>query len=1416
MIHRAPSNLLAAIAFLGSTAWADVIHVPGDFPTIQQAIDASFDGDEVIVSSGVFVENIDFLDKDIIVRSADPSDPDVVAATIIDGDNDPQNPGTVVTLSAGTITGFTITGGYGNSGNPTEDAGGVFATDLSSVTNNVISDNFAPGSGGGIYARDNAIVANNSILANQCTNFGGGARLLLNVVFTNNIVANNQAIELNGGGVYAGGDVRITNCLIDGNQANTSHDGGGVLLGNDSVLEGCTITNNSAFAGGGVQAYGRSIVRNNIITGNTAEVAAGARLGNGPDPETDVVFIGNIVSGNAANQGTGAVRAYGRSLVANNVAMTNTAGGVGSAITVTDDTQCLNNTVVSNTAGIEARQHAVVANNIVVFSVLSGGVYASNDHTGLMDYNCVFGNVGGDYTGAASPGRHDINQDPLLSFGGFHLTGGSPCINSGFGGIEPGVLTGEDVDGDPRIQSCRVEIGADEIPGVPTTLLSVSTIPNTVIEVTPRDCEGAGSGMGSFNRSYTVPEFVTLTVADDAGFDRWVVNEVDQPAGQTTIVVDMIDHVAATAVFSIIRVPDDSPTIQAAINSAFEGSLIVVSEGTYFENIDFLGKDITVQSTNPLDPGVVASTIIDGGNSGPVVSLSTGRISGFTIRNGQTSRGGGVKVEGPAVVSHNVIRDNHAHVSGGGVYLAGDLAGDRALGNAVLANNIITLNSSHIFGGGVHARSDSSIVVSNVISFNTAEENGGGVYATYDPVITGNTIVANAAFNSGGGIHARDVFSRRVRLANNIIAYSTFGGGLDATISVKSDFNCVFGNSGGDYLGPLPPGANDVNLDPMLDVDGFHLLPGSPCISAGNPALLEPDLLMVDVDGEPRLLGCGLEIGADEVTDSPVFALIILAPGRASISVTQADCNGDAGGMGAFNRFYLDPVGVTLTASSIPGSFFVRWIVDGLDQPPGQMTASVDVTGYTTAVAVYSSTLVPADYPTVQDAVDAAVVGTVVVVEPGEYVELVTIDEDVLVRSMDPDDPNVVESTILSASFIQTYAVVRISAGEISGFTIRNGAGGVYAGSNTNVIGTGIVSHNLIIQNAGFWGGIASYGESIIRYNRITENQASYRGGGLRASGSTRAVSNVIFGNSALEGGGIAALSTFEGDPFVSNNLVFDNVATTGAGCFAEGTVTVVNNIVTANSGGSGIFVDGCCGDPVLIDYNCLFDNSGGPYGGAAQPGAGDLTVDPMLDADGIHLLPDSPCIDAGDPDFVPMEGETDIDGDPRVLDGRVDIGADEFRLGDANGADSVDAFRGFYVSGDLDSLQESDDDKLCYNPGIVLNQDEAPVTLDFFGTLPNDSPSTLDVTIESSANTVGLELTISFWNYNTNSWDVVGVEEQTFAADTVRTFAGTPADHVEPGTGEVRTRYEVRQVSFIFLFPWLDCVDHVFWTITN
>jgi hypothetical protein len=91
-------------------------------------------------------------------------------------------------------------------------------------------------------------------------------------------------------------------------------------------------------------------------------------------------------------------------------------------------------------------------------------------------------------------------------------------------------------------------------------------------------------------------------------------------------------------------VPADFPSIQAAIDYAADGDTVLVGPGTYVENIDFLGKLITVRSTD--GRGV---TTIDGGGGGSVVSFRTGEtgesvLDGFTITNGDAFGGGGIYV----------------------------------------------------------------------------------------------------------------------------------------------------------------------------------------------------------------------------------------------------------------------------------------------------------------------------------------------------------------------------------------------------------------------------------------------------------------------------------------------------------------------------------------------------------------------------------------------------------------------------------------------------------------------------------------------------------------------------------------------------------------------------------------------------
>jgi hypothetical protein len=91
--------------------------------------------------------------------------------------------------------------------------------------------------------------------------------------------------------------------------------------------------------------------------------------------------------------------------------------------------------------------------------------------------------------------------------------------------------------------------------------------------------------------------------------------------------------VVPSVLASTINVPKDQPTIQAGINAANNGDTVLVAPGTYAENIDFLGKAITVGSSQ--GPRVTTITI----NAGCGVTFDHGEglnsvLKGFSLKGG--------------------------------------------------------------------------------------------------------------------------------------------------------------------------------------------------------------------------------------------------------------------------------------------------------------------------------------------------------------------------------------------------------------------------------------------------------------------------------------------------------------------------------------------------------------------------------------------------------------------------------------------------------------------------------------------------------------------------------------------------------------------------------------------------------------
>ncbi len=366
----------------------------------------------------------------------------------------------------------------------------------------------------------------------------------------------------------------------------------------------------------------------------------------------------------------------------------------------------------------------------------------------------------------------------------------------------------------------------------------------------------------------------------------------------------------------------------------------------------------------------------------------------------------------------------------------------------------------------------------------------------------------------------------------------------------------------------------------------------------------------------------------------------------------------------------------------------------------GLIISDPDVPGYIRYVPVSlligSKLLVPGQHPNIQAAIDAAGDYDTVLVAPGTYTGPGNRDIDfrgkpVMLRSENGPGNCIIDcngteyephSGFLFHSLEDADSVLdgfTITNGCLSGFPGPDSGGGIYCYNSSPTIRNCIITGNSADWGTG--GGIYCYRSDPTIINcTISGNSAEYDGGGISCEkySNPTIINCIITGNSAgIAGGGI---SCERGSNLtIANCTLAENYAANGNALACDFYKQQYPSILQLTN---CILWDG--GNEIWNNDNSTIDIT---YSNVQTgwPGTGNIDVDPCFVSPGCwadsndpniivepnapnaiwiegdyHLYPFSLCINAGDPNYIVTPGETNLDGSPRIIAGRIDMGAYE------------------------------------------------------------------------------------------------------------------------------------------------------------
>jgi len=350
---------------------------------------------------------------------------------------------------------------------------------------------------------------------------------------------------------------------------------------------------------------------------------------------------------------------------------------------------------------------------------------------------------------------------------------------------------------------------------------------------------------------------------------------------------------------TILNVPSVFSTIQSAINYSFEGDTVLVQPGTYVENINFNGKNITIASLfiTTQDTSYISQTIIDGNQSGSVVTFNNNETSdalliGFTIENGLAVDGGGVYCYQADPTIQNLKIVNNQADNGGGIRASSS--------NLIIENSIIALNSAANGGGGIYIGAGNQIgIIGCEISNNIANSKGSAMFigTGYQGTLNINLINSSVCFNAPNG-YGRGVISLEehgnaiIMLISNSIMWNNAN--LEISLAYGSYSSIVLQysviqNGENSIYGDITFGNNVSEFDPLfVDIlnQNYSIQSTSQCIDAGLNNDLLPDF---DLLGNPRVNFGIVDIGAYEFQQSGDFIVCYSPNGNENYQINTEE-----------------------------------------------------------------------------------------------------------------------------------------------------------------------------------------------------------------------------------------------------------------------------------------------------------------------------------------------------------------------------------------------------------------------------------------------------------------------------------------------------------------------------------------------